>query len=77
MIRYAVGTVLLFYFLGADVFARYRPPVLGDAMHTLHSEINRGTWRIVGPSVMYVKGMFASQEDIERNRVKRSQLDKQ
>ena len=62
MIRYTVGTVLLFYFLGADVFAHYRPPVLGEAMRVLHKEINRGTWKVVGPSVMYVKGVIAPRK---------------
>ena len=51
MIRFVVGAVLLFYFLGADVFAPYQPRVLSHAFGVFHSEINRGTWRIVGPSV--------------------------
>jgi hypothetical protein len=55
MIRYAVGTVLMFYFLGADVFAPYRPPLLDDGLRAFHHEINRGVWRIVGPSVTYVR----------------------
>ena len=72
MIRYTVGTVLLFYFLGADVFAHYRPPVLGEAMRVLHTEINRGTWNVVGPGVMYVKGVFAPRKNA---RVKKTQTD--
>lgn len=63
MIRFVVGAVLLFYFLGADVFAPYQPPVLSHAFGVFHSEINRGTWRIVGPSVNYIRGMMASDED--------------
>lgn len=55
MIRFAVGTVLLFYFLGASVFAPYRPPVLDDGMRKFHNEINRGVWVVVGPPVRYIQ----------------------
>lgn len=54
MIRYAVGTVLLLYFLGADVFRPYRPPFVGEGLEVFHREINRGVWGIVGPGVNYV-----------------------
>lgn len=54
MIRYAVATVLLLYFLGADVLRPYRPPFLGDGLAILHREINRGVWSIVGPGVNYI-----------------------
>jgi hypothetical protein len=63
MIRFTVGAVLLFYFLGADTFARYRPPVIGDSMAVFHRQINRGTWKVVGPSVTYVRDLFASDDD--------------
>ena len=53
MIRYAVATVLLLYFLGADVLRPYRPPVLGDGLAVFHREINRGVWSIIGPGVSY------------------------
>ena len=60
MIRYAVATVLLAYFLGANTFASYRPPVIGEALQVFHSEINRGTWTIVGPVVIYIRDTFGS-----------------
>lgn len=63
MIRYAVATVLLAYFLGANTFAPYRPPVIGDALRVLHSEINRGTWEIVGPVVLYLRDTFGSDSE--------------
>ena len=55
MIRYAVATVLLLYFLGADVFRDYRPPYVGDGLEVFHREINRGVWNIVGPGVNYFR----------------------
>jgi hypothetical protein len=66
MIRYAVATVLLAYFLGANTFAPYRPPVIGDAMRVFHSEINRGTWKIVGPVVLYLRDTFGSDSEPTR-----------
>lgn len=63
MIRYAVATVLLAYFLGANTFAPYRPPVIGEALRIFHSEINRGTWWIVGPVVIYVRDTFGSDDE--------------
>ncbi len=63
MIRYVVATVLLAYFLGADAFAHYRPPVIGEAMRIFHSEINRGTWQIVGPAVIFLRDTFGSEDD--------------
>jgi hypothetical protein len=67
MIRYVVATVLLAYFLGADAFARYRPPVIGEAMRIFHHEINRGTWQIVGPSVIFLRDTFGSDGDEPAN----------
>ncbi len=61
MFRYAVATVLLSYFLGANTFAPYRPPVIGDALRVFHSEMNRGTWKIVGPVVIYFRDTFGSE----------------
>lgn len=55
MIRFAVGTVLLIYFLGADVFQPYRPSAVDGGLKTFHKEVNRGTWLVVGPVVMFVK----------------------
>lgn len=63
MIRYVVATVLLAYFLGADAFARYRPPVIGEAMRVFHHEINRGTWVMVGPAVIFLRDTFGSDDD--------------
>lgn len=54
MIRYAVAAVLLLYFLGADWFRPYRPPVIGDGLEVIHTEINRGVWRVIGPGVNYL-----------------------
>ena len=53
MIRYAVATVLLLYFLGADFFHDYRPRMVGDQLAMFHREVNRGVWNIVGPGVRY------------------------
>lgn len=54
MIRYAVATVLLLYFLGADALRPYRPPVVGNGLAVFHREINRGVWSIVGPGITYI-----------------------
>ncbi len=65
MIRYAVGAVLLLYFLGANTFSPYRPPVVDDGLRIFHREVNRGVWRIVGPSVTYIRQNFASEPEDE------------
>ena len=65
MIRYAVGAVLLLYFLGADVFRPYRPPVVDDGLRIFHNEVNRGMWQIVGPGVTFVKQNFGSDPEDE------------
>lgn len=63
MIRFAVGTVLMIYFLGAEVFAPYRPDAVDGPLRTFHSEINRGTWVVVGPVVRFVKSGASGWSD--------------
>ena len=42
MVRYAIGTVLLFYFIGAQPIQPFVPPILDQATAGFHSYVNHG-----------------------------------
>ena len=67
MIRSAVGVVLFVYFLGANAMAPIRPDFFGDPLVVFHREINRGLWRVIGPSVRATKNFFGDSNEQKVN----------
>ena len=63
MIRSAVGVVLFVYILGANTMAPIRPDFFGDPLVVFHREINRGLWRVIGPSVRATQNFFGSSAE--------------
>jgi hypothetical protein len=56
VVRYAVGTVLLFYFIGAQAIQPYVPPILDVATAGFHGYVNHGLKRAFGPTVKRIRG---------------------
>lgn len=67
MIRSAVGVVLVIYFIGSNAMAPIRPDYFGDPLAVFHREINRGMWRIIGPSVITVRNFLSDPDEQKVN----------
>ncbi len=63
MIRSVVGVVLFIYFIGSNAMAPIRPDFFGDPLAVFHREINRGMWRIIGPSVRTTRNFFSDSSE--------------
>jgi len=63
VIRSAVGVVLLIYFIGSNAMAPVRPDIFGDPLAVFHREINRGMWRVIGPSVRTTRNFFGDSSE--------------
>jgi len=63
VIRSAVGVVLFIYFIGSNAMAPVRPDYFGDPLAVFHREINRGMWRIIGPSVRTTQKFFGDSSE--------------
>ena len=62
MIRYAVYTVLMFYFAGAEIMQPIMPPFIDVSTQAFHQGINRTMRGIVGPVVDAAMSPFGSEQ---------------